>query len=119
MGLYTITGIGRDIAVTLYKRRAQTVALSRTQADLDSLEQEVRYISLVLVLLLLMMMVVMMSMTTTTMMMMMLLVLMMIMMMMICFFVAQCPSNWPVKLKDSRIREDDFKCCHTEIEVTD
>ena len=39
--LRTNTGIGRDIAVTLYKRGAQTVALSRTQADLDSLEQEV------------------------------------------------------------------------------
>ena len=40
--LPVITGIGRDIAVTLYKRGAQVVALSRTQADLDSLKVEVR-----------------------------------------------------------------------------
>ena len=40
--LYVFTGIGRDIAVTLYRRGARTVALSRTQADLDLLQQEVR-----------------------------------------------------------------------------
>ena len=39
--LHAHSGIGRDIAVALYKRRAQTVALSRTQADLDSLKEEV------------------------------------------------------------------------------
>ena len=31
------------MAVTLYKRGAQTVALSRTQADLDSLKEKVRF----------------------------------------------------------------------------
>nr|KAG5690891.1 hypothetical protein BaRGS_028923 [Batillaria attramentaria] len=35
-----VTGIGREVAIALHKAGAQTVAISRTQADLDSLKAE-------------------------------------------------------------------------------
>lgn len=36
------SGIGRAVAKELAKSGAQVIALSRTQADLDSLKEEVR-----------------------------------------------------------------------------
>ncbi len=40
-----VTGIGRGIVEALAKAGAKVVAFSRTQADLDSLKEEVNYIT--------------------------------------------------------------------------
>ena len=37
-----IVGIGREIVKALHKGGAKTIAVSRSQADLDSLKEEVR-----------------------------------------------------------------------------
>ena len=42
------TGIGRALAKALLEGGAETYALSRTQADLDSLKQEVSWMLIIL-----------------------------------------------------------------------
>ena len=39
-----LSGIGRAVAMALHKLGANTVALSRTQEDLDTLKQQVRLV---------------------------------------------------------------------------